>query len=190
MNRGITSLMKLDGSNLSESRLAKMFLIGDYFILETQDIDLGFGGRELERIQDTWADDSKAETYSHTQEAIQRCYAFLYQRADSAEELTKAESIKSSLCLFILLHQFSNEYLRLLQQRQPPALILFSFFGALLHKCRYFWAFQGLGKDIVRVTNELLGAYWQPWIAWPLQVVGVDDISFKPPQEDNVSNGF
>lgn len=40
--------MKLDGFNFSESCLVKMFFIGDYFIFEMQDIDLGFGGREFE----------------------------------------------------------------------------------------------------------------------------------------------
>ncbi|WYZ35375.1 hypothetical protein EsH8_X_000022 [Colletotrichum jinshuiense] len=71
------------------------------------------------------------------------------------------------------LHEASDEYLLRVYQRQPPALVIYSYFGALLHNLDDYWFLQRWGRDIVEVVDETLGSYWKPWMKWPREVVGL-----------------
>lgn len=71
----------------------------------------------------------------------------------------------------IFIHFAPQAYFTLLHQRQPPALVLFAFFGALLHSCNEYWYVEGLGGEIVRTVNDMVGLYWRPWVSWPLEYV-------------------
>jgi hypothetical protein len=170
LNRGVTSLISHRGVKLQETRLKSMFpdAIPDW---DTVEINDGNRCPGLERVQETWAGNTQADTYKHTQEVLDRAYVALGTQRGFHEEVSRAEMATFAAYLFFPVHMFSDEYLRLLRQRQPPALILFSFYGAFLHKARRFWAFRGWGSDIVTVISELLGSYWKPWITWPLEVV-------------------
>jgi hypothetical protein len=73
----------------------------------------------------------------------------------------------------VFLHLAPEEYFTQLHQRQPPALILYAYFGALLHKMNDFWFMEGWGRDVVQVVDELLGDYWISWMKWPKGVVDI-----------------
>jgi hypothetical protein len=175
LNRGATSLLHPEGVNIKQSRLAQFFNHGNYFDLDPLDLDLGCAGKELMRCQETWLDNPEADTYFKTQATLHRCYAFLSQSKSLDEQLSRAERATAAMRLFVPIYLFPADYLRLLQQRQPSALILFSFFGALLYEARNYWVFKGWGENIIKVVSELLGSYWRPWIAWPLQAIAESD---------------
>lgn len=63
------------------------------------------------------------------------------------------------------------EYVRLLQQRRPEALVILAYFAALLHQHRHFWCFNDGGTFLVRSISDYLGPYWNTALAWPLDVV-------------------
>ncbi|RVX67026.1 hypothetical protein B0A52_09240 [Exophiala mesophila] len=65
----------------------------------------------------------------------------------------------------------SAEYVSLLQQRRPEALVILAYFAALLHRHRQFWCFNDGGTFLVRSISDYLGPYWNTALAWPLDVI-------------------
>lgn len=60
-----------------------------------------------------------------------------------------------------------DDYISLLKQRRPEALILLAYYGVLLHQARDYWAFSGSGSLLVRGISGHLGDYWSEWLEWP-----------------------
>ncbi|KAK7458379.1 hypothetical protein CaCOL14_006812 [Colletotrichum acutatum] len=61
----------------------------------------------------------------------------------------------------------SQEYIRLLQQRRPEALVLLSYYAVLLHWAKDYWAVGGSGEFLIKATSDHLGTYWKEWLEWP-----------------------
>jgi hypothetical protein len=72
---------------------------------------------------------------------------------------------------FIWLSVVPKEYFKLQRQRQPLALLIFAYYGALLHQFQTYWWTDSCGKSIVSVVDDFLGSYWAEWMEWPKQVV-------------------
>ncbi|OHW92849.1 upc2-like protein [Colletotrichum incanum] len=64
-----------------------------------------------------------------------------------------------------------KEYVNLLDQRRPEALVVLAYWGALLHHVRDCWAFANAGKTLVQSVATHLGSYWSNWLAWPQETV-------------------
>lgn len=65
----------------------------------------------------------------------------------------------------------SQEYISLLRQRRPEALVVLAHYAVLLHYAREFWAVGSSGKFLIRSITGHLGVYWADWLAWPNQVL-------------------
>lgn len=61
----------------------------------------------------------------------------------------------------------STEYIALMKQRRPEALIILAYYGVLLHHARDYWAFSGSGSYLIRGISNHLGDYWLEWLDWP-----------------------
>lgn len=66
--------------------------------------------------------------------------------------------------------QLPDEYIVLLNQRRPEALIILSYYGVILHFNREAWIIGDTGARLVRAINSQLGSFWERWLAWPLQI--------------------
>jgi hypothetical protein len=75
---------------------------------------------------------------------------------------------------FMWLSRAPRQYFELLQQRQPPALLIFAWFGASIHCLNKHWWMEGCGKSIVDVVDDCLGPYWTSWTERPKQIVKSD----------------
>ncbi|XEV01448.1 hypothetical protein FSHL1_006735 [Fusarium sambucinum] len=126
-------------------------------------------------IRTAWENNPDALIYEETLRSLRRCRLFMAQFStmgtEDAQELNRFWQGP-----FVFLHLAPPEYLTLLSQRQPPALILYAFYGALLHSINDSWFMEGWGYDIVNVIEDLLGHYWKSWIAWPIEVVGLKNV--------------
>ncbi|CAI6094292.1 unnamed protein product [Clonostachys chloroleuca] len=67
--------------------------------------------------------------------------------------------------------RISTEYIKLLQQRRPEALVVLAYYGVLLHYAREYWAVGDSGRVLVSSISSHLGDYWANWLAWPQQEV-------------------
>lgn len=64
------------------------------------------------------------------------------------------------------------EYTELLIARRPEALVIFAYYGAMIH-CyhRDLWLVGESGKHIIELVTKALDPEWIPWLSWPHQAL-------------------
>lgn len=67
--------------------------------------------------------------------------------------------------------QLPDEYIVLLNQRRPEALIILAYYGVVLHFYRKAWTIGDTGASLIKAVSAQVGSFWERWLAWPLQVV-------------------
>lgn len=67
--------------------------------------------------------------------------------------------------------QLPEEYVVLLNQRRPEALIILAYYGVFLHSYRNAWAIGDSGAALVKAISAQLGSYWSHWLLWPIRMV-------------------
>ncbi|KAK7588324.1 hypothetical protein V3481_007351 [Fusarium oxysporum f. sp. vasinfectum] len=126
--------------------------------------------------QEVWESSSDAHIYDQTLYLLRKCNAYMGQfETMSREARAKWGYNQDWSAPYIWLLATSKEYLELLQQRQPPALLIFAYFGTLTHALDGSWFMEGWGRSIVGVADELLGGYYDPWMKWPKDIVSIDE---------------
>ena len=60
------------------------------------------------------------------------------------------------------------EYVRLLHDRHPIALIILAHYGVLIKKIEMIWYLKGLGQSLLSSIHEFLSEKWRPWLVWPM----------------------
>jgi Fungal specific transcription factor domain len=74
--------------------------------------------------------------------------------------------------VFVWLLQISNEYLLLLHQRKPEALVIFSYFCVITHTLEWAWWMQGLSVHLIRGIYSYLEDEYRCWLQWPMEQLG------------------
>ncbi|KAL2126589.1 hypothetical protein VTI74DRAFT_575 [Chaetomium olivicolor] len=175
MIRGIEAVLYPTHNYLRFGRMQVIMGLGNWDDLEPGPVAALGPDCYLCRTRETWKNSSEAETYEQVLRVLRRCRMFIQQfETMDAATLTTWGYNRSWSGPLMFIFFAPEEYFTLLHQRQPPALVLFAYFGALLHGITDYWFMDGLGKEIVEVVGDLLGSYWRPWIAWPLDIVGLE----------------
>lgn len=171
MIRGIRPVVHLIFERVKLGPLSSLLSLGNWDEVNP-DNSPSTEDQRLRRIEEAWAGSDDAETYDESMQFLRKCYAWIAQFKTMREDvLAKWGYNRVWSGSFIWLHFAPDRYFVLLKQRQPPALLLFAYFGVLLHNVDGYWWAHGWGKSIITVIDELLGSYWRPWMEWPLQVV-------------------
>ncbi|KAI8668903.1 Zn(2)-C6 fungal-type domain-containing protein [Fusarium keratoplasticum] len=160
-------------SRKDPGRLGKFMTVGNWWEMDP-DANPNPEDQHLCDLRSCWDGAPDAPTYEEALRILRKCRLFMARfLGDGIDPLEEAgfSRLWSGPLLFIIFAP--QAYLTLLHQRQPPALILFAFFGALLHELDDYWFLEGWGRDIIEVIDDLLGSYWRPWIAWPSKVTGL-----------------
>ncbi|KAF2965951.1 hypothetical protein GQX73_g7618 [Xylaria multiplex] len=63
------------------------------------------------------------------------------------------------------------DFVKLIEQRRPEALVITAYYGILIHNARDFWVFGDAGAFIIRSITRFLGSYWAEWLAWPNELL-------------------
>lgn len=132
--------------------------------------------QQISRIADIWHErdhnSELAEIYDQTMFALRKCNMWLKQsHAWQDDNGPPKANYGPWSAPFIWTSTVPEAFFTLLQQRQPPAMIIFACFGALVHKMEDYWWIEGCGKSIVEVVDHCLGPYWSEWMDWPKAVV-------------------
>ncbi|KAI0506334.1 hypothetical protein F5B22DRAFT_456441 [Xylaria bambusicola] len=72
--------------------------------------------------------------------------------------------------------RISTEYLQLLRERLPEALVIMAYWAVLLHQERDFWVFGEGGRFLIEAISKYLGDYWAKWMAIPKQLIDANSI--------------
>lgn len=108
-----------------------------------------------------------ADALSSYRDAIQH----LEWTFDLESRLPRDQPAPSPAAVFAWPIMLSIDFVALVQQRRPEALIILAHYGALLHRHRELWVVGNLGTRVVGAITTLLGRYWRPWLEWPNAVL-------------------
>lgn len=151
--------------------LGAMLDMGDW---EQLDPDGGTVAEDhhFREIRASWAESGHAQVYDDAICILRKCNMYLRLYAvPGAEPLEKWGWNREWAGPLKFLFFAPKAFFSLLRQRQPPALLIFAYFGVLLHYSNEHWFLEGWGQDIVEVVDDILGDYWKPWMAWPIEVI-------------------
>ncbi|KAL0937158.1 Upc2 protein [Colletotrichum truncatum] len=68
----------------------------------------------------------------------------------------------------------TTDFIDVLKQRRPEALVILAFYAVLLHWCRNFWIFSDAGQFMIRSIAARLGDHGSKWLAFPLSVLEME----------------
>lgn len=93
----------------------------------------------------------------------------LFWLFDLAEVLSEIHETPRSVFAWPV--QLRDEYMSLLNQRQPEALIILAYYGVILHCYRKAWCIGHSGASLIRAIDGQIGIYWSRWLGWPLRMI-------------------
>ncbi|KAJ3570340.1 hypothetical protein NPX13_g5758 [Xylaria arbuscula] len=70
--------------------------------------------------------------------------------------------------------RISTEYVQLLRERLPEALVIMAYWAVLLHYERDYWVFGQAGQFLIAAISNYLGSAWDKWMALPNEIINPD----------------
>ncbi|KAH7142739.1 hypothetical protein B0J13DRAFT_444865 [Dactylonectria estremocensis] len=172
MIRGLEAVLQPTHNYLRFGRMSILMSLGNWDELDPDQDSSGPEDDYFCGSRQTWKDSNYPEIYEGALQSLRKCRLYSQQfRSMDPKVIGQWGWNRACSGPLMFIHFAPESYFSLLRQRQPPALVLFAYFGALLYELEDYWFFEGWGKSIVEVVEDILGSYWKPWISWPLQVV-------------------
>ncbi|CAG8111578.1 unnamed protein product [Penicillium olsonii] len=123
----------------------------------------------LDRIQGVGLDDSVVRIYRQAVQAVQSAMTVIEQRVPGGN------NVDIIVAWPVLV---PREYIDLISERKGEALVIFAFFGALVHTHSHIWLFGDGGEYLVRSISQYLGLQWDEWLRWPCQhLAGMNNVN-------------
>ncbi|PLB48627.1 hypothetical protein P170DRAFT_436441 [Aspergillus steynii IBT 23096] len=99
---------------------------------------------------------------------------------DALEEMKRSYVLWTDQCptqwetddVFVWPLGVSQEFLELLREQRPVALVIFGFFCPLLHRLEWMWWINGWAIHLLSRIHGLLDAAHRSWIQWPMEQLG------------------
>ncbi|KAF5693099.1 UPC2-like regulatory protein [Fusarium denticulatum] len=172
MMRGLQAVLLPTHNYLRFGRMKAIMSTGNWDKLDPEKESQDPEDAHFCRARESWSDSDRSQVYEEALQVLRKCrlYSSQFREMDSETRSNWGYNKEWSAPLMFI-HFAPESYFALLRQRQPPALILFSLFGALLHRIRNYWFLEGWGKAIVEVIADILGSYWREWLLWSLEVI-------------------
>ncbi|KAL2210917.1 C6 zinc finger domain-containing protein [Sarocladium strictum] len=162
---GVTAILHPIFEHLQHGRIKNLLTLRGWKDL---DPDKPFDGcleAPLSRVRESWQDSIHAATYEAAFTVLRKCLLFVSQFDATDNEAVAGLGYNRALSgSLVFIHASPRDFFTLLHQREPPALILFAYFGVLLHEQRDCWVIDSLGRDILEVVGELLDSRWKCWL--------------------------
>ncbi|KAI1277344.1 hypothetical protein F5Y07DRAFT_388600 [Xylaria sp. FL0933] len=64
-----------------------------------------------------------------------------------------------------------TEFINLVEERRPEALIVIAYYAVLMHDTKGYWISGDAGAFIIRSITHFLGNHWAEWLRWPNETV-------------------
>ncbi|QDS77271.1 hypothetical protein FKW77_003867 [Venturia effusa] len=111
-----------------------------------------------QNIVDSDLDEKTLVLYSAAIDELRKCFAVVYSQ--SKPELGD---------VFRWLWTIEDEYIRLLQEKEPAALSILAYFAVLTHSFSSLWWMEGFSRHIVTTVYRFLDHNHRNWVRWPIQ---------------------
>lgn len=113
--------------------------------------------KDFVQIRKIWDQEADAVVYNETLDLLRKCRMWIAQfEGLQIDDTQDYEYNRGWSGPFIWLFLAPERYFELLKQRQPPALVIFAWFGASLHPLNQYWWIEGCSERIVKVVSECL----------------------------------
>ncbi|KAL3459175.1 hypothetical protein BJX64DRAFT_206625 [Aspergillus heterothallicus] len=112
----------------------------------------------------TWSDEVKA-TYTRAATQLSRSFAYLHRIYPDTSKITTWDILR------VWPMEVSMEYMALLQQGHPAALVLLANYCVLLRYMERHWYFEGKAAMLLEGICRRLGEKWSRSLEWPVSVV-------------------
>lgn len=76
--------------------------------------------------------------------------------------------------IFSWMLKLPPEYIRMLTERQPEALVIMAYYALLLHYGRSSWQVGNSGQHLLRLIGDYLGSEYTGWLEYPRQMMAID----------------
>lgn len=169
--RGIEAVLRPLYAQISIGPLSELLSLGSWYELDLN----AHSSVEDDRIVclgELWRGKEDAETYEETLQLLRRAN-FWMRRVQDPQNDVDGPFYRDWAAPFVWLFLTPERYFELQRQRQPFALIIFAYYGVLLQQLNKYWWAEGCAMSIVSVVEECLGPYWDSWMEWPKQIVGL-----------------
>ncbi|KAJ5773860.1 transcriptional regulator family: Fungal Specific TF [Penicillium paradoxum] len=167
--RGNTTVMHTGGEILRTGRLAPIFTNGNHIAAAHHSPQALEQGRphvwELEQMmwRECATDPSLRAIY---QEAINEIARTLGVAINSGI-MRRLESAD----VFLWLLNVSDDYLNLLRQETPIALIIFAYWCICIRQIEWTWWVDGISSRLMTQVSSVLDAKYRDWLTWPRDIV-------------------
>ncbi|KAJ5306394.1 hypothetical protein PENANT_c017G06829 [Penicillium antarcticum] len=105
---------------------------------------------------------------SSDERIVQICQSSIETLCSIVAELKQSSD---HVLAFIWPIRVDPEYLIILEERKPEALLVFAYYCALLYMSSSRWWTKGWPPPIVESIRDTIDERWVPWLQWPLQVI-------------------
>ena len=122
-----------------------------------------YGRRDSLAIPLSGHTEDEACIYRRTLQLLREAFALPY---------SPWEGLGVKVAISDWLEKIPREYLDLLGERRPKALVLLAHIACLLKRAERYWYMSGAGERILRTVVNLLDDEWMGWIQWPHEVMG------------------
>jgi hypothetical protein len=86
------------------------------------------------------------------------------------------ENISKLSCMMSWFMMISDEYLVMLENKMPEALVLVAFYSVAIKRLPYMWWLDGKSENLLRTVLDELGEGWKSETRWPIeQVLGISN---------------
>ncbi|KAG8675940.1 hypothetical protein FPOAC2_02021 [Fusarium poae] len=179
--RSVRALLKPFNDKIREGCL------GEFENLKTyEDWGVGHGSvsgdNELLDLQVSYEGCSSAdiELYNSTIKLLRSCRPYMSSLGDVSTDDARLTRLNPHwITPLIFLQEVSEEFMDRLYQRQPPALLILSFFGAMLSAYDTVWFMEGWALEIVTAVDYALGDYWALYTAWCREQVAMNFVRWE-----------
>lgn len=167
VHSGLRAVIRASWSSISQSGLKPSITPFEKDIERFQQ-NQGDGEGECSQLRDLLRNLEAGEIGTDTLDCYRDAVKHL-QWAFSLEQ--RCQPALSPGAVFAWPVMLSPNFVVLLQQRRPEALVILAHYGALLHKHRDIWVVGNVGSRVVCAVTTLLGRYWRPWLEWPNAII-------------------
>ncbi|OGE50073.1 hypothetical protein PENARI_c018G05458 [Penicillium arizonense] len=173
--RGTTTVIQSGGESLRNGRLAPIFLNGSYLAAAHRAPQaLEHGRPHIWELQEMMQRECPLhlparKIYQNTLDELARTLGVAL-KADASWRLETAD-------VFRWLLDVSDDYLDLLRQEAPIALIIFGYWCACVRQIEWMWWMEGLSQRFMTQLLSVLDPKYREWLWWPQEIINTTHVT-------------
>lgn len=130
--------------------------------------------QELRRLIERRAEEMPPHVVVSLNEALDRL-------VESYQMVMWARPVQNSGFVMLWPNKIALNFISLIQERHPIALVILAYFCAMMHYHEDRWVWDTWGARTTILVKNNLDPDWQKWVEWPVEVIQ-KDMKFQEPQ--------